>query len=227
MNLITTYYQTCNDERNNEINKCLKYNYLNKYISHIYLLNNQIYELDFIENNSKIKQIIISNDLNYKLKYNDAIDFINTNLNNKVCILSNSDIYFDNTLSKLNYKYFNNNLFALLRYDEDVYGNKKIFTRHNIPRDDSQDCWIFKSPLNVELNKINFSFGTLGCDNIFANIINDSGIKISNPSLDIITTHLHNTEYRTYNIDNRIYGKYCMLKPCHLNEYPKLIFIDY
>jgi hypothetical protein len=227
MILITTYYQTSNDHRNNEINKCLIYNFLNKNIKEIYLLNNKIYNLQFIEKNDKIKQIIISNDVNYKLKYNDAIDFINKNLINKICILSNSDIYFDNTLSKINYKNINDSLFALLRYDETNDGNKNIFTRHGLPRDDSQDCWIFKSPLNIDLEKVNFSFGTLGCDSIIATIIHDSGIKICNPCFDIVSTHVHNTEFRTYNIDNRIHGKYGLLKPCVLGIYPEIVFMDY
>jgi len=227
MILITTYYQTSNNDRNNEINKCLIHNFLNKNIKTIYLLNNKIYDLYFIEKNNKIKQIIISNDTNYKLKYNDAIHFINENLKNEICILSNSDIYFDNTLSKINYKNINDSLFALLRYDEDKNGNKNIFSRYGLPRDDSQDCWIFKSPLNIDLEKINFSFGTLGCDNIFASIIHDSKIKISNPSLDIISIHVHNTEFRTYNIENRIYGKYALLKPCFIGEYPEILLMDY
>ena len=76
-------------------------------------------------------------------------------------------------------------------------------------------------------NKINFTFRTLGCDNIFAKYVYDIGLKISNPSYDIITTHVHNTEFRTYNCDNRIHGVYCLLKPCHLDEYPEPIFMDY
>ena len=57
-------------------------------------------------------------------------------------------------------------------------GEKEIFTRFDEPRNDSQDCWIFKSPLNIDLNKINFSFRTLGCDSIFAKHVYDTGIKI-------------------------------------------------
>jgi hypothetical protein len=230
MILVTTYYNTLNEDRNNEINKCLCKNYENKYIEKIYLLNNKEYDLNFLPiNNRKVIQHIISNDDNYILKYNDAINFINKNLKNKICILSNSDIYFDNSISKINHRNINNHCFALLRYDEDENDNsiKKIFTRFNEPRDDSQDCWIFKSPLNIDLNIINFSFGTLGCDSILATNIYESGLKISNPSLDIVTTHLHKIDYRTYNCDHRIHGKYCLLKPCYLNEYPEPKFMDY
>jgi hypothetical protein len=228
MILITTYYTTVNKDRNNEINKCLKKNFENKYIKKIYLLNNSNYNIDFIDNNkSKIIQIIISNDINYKLKYNDAILFINEYLNNEICILSNSDIYFNETLMLINNQNIINNFFALLRYDEDENENLTIFKRHDIPRDDSQDCWIFKSPLNVDLDKLNFSLGTLGCDSIFASIVNDSGIKLSNPSLDIVSIHVHNTEFRTYSDVNRIHGKYCIIPTCKINEYKEITIIDY
>jgi hypothetical protein len=228
MILITTYYSTLNNDRNIEINKCLKKNFENKYISKIYLLNNSIYDIDFIDNyENKIIQILISNDINYKLKYYDAIFFINEYLNNEICILSNSDIYFNETLSLINNQVIINNFFALLRYNEDVSGNLTIFKRHDIPRYDSQDCWIFKSPLNIDLTKLNFSFGTPGCDSIFANIVNDIGIKVSNPSLDIVSIHVHNTEFRTYSYIDRIHGKYCIIPVCKINEYIETIIIDY
>jgi hypothetical protein len=167
MILVSTYYKSDNSERQKELNKCLIKNTENKYIKKIYLLNDALYDLSFIDKEvyinkqipkDKVKQIIISNDKNYKLKYDDCIKFINENLNDQICILSNSDIYFDNSLSKINNKIINNNLLALLRYDETIEGNRKIFKRNNYPRDDSQDCWIFRCPLNVNIDKLNFSF---------------------------------------------------------------------
>lgn len=225
MILITTYYKSKNEDRQKELDKCLLKNYENKNINKIYLLNNELYDLNYKGN--KIIQIIISKEKNYILKYNDAIEFINNNLKNKICILSNSDIYFDETLSKINNYNIKDNLFALLRYDEEEDGSKKIFTRHNIPRDDSQDCWIFKSPLNVDITKLNFSFRTLGCDSIFSTIVQDANINVSNPCYDIIITHIHKTDYRTYNADDRIHGKYCLIPPCHLNEKKEISFMDY
>jgi len=228
MNLITTYYITNNQYRNMEIKKCLKKNVENKYIKKIYLLNNNNYNLDFIDNNqNKIVQVIISKDINYKLNFNDAIFFINNYLKDDICILSNSDIYFNESLSFINKDNIQNNFYALLRYDEDINGNLSIFKKYDIPRDDSQDCWIFKSPLNIDLNKLNFSFGTLGCDSTFAYIANESGLKVLNPSLDIISIHVHNTEFRTYSEANRIHGKYCLIPPCHINEYKKIKIINY
>ena len=233
MILITTYYESQNTYRQKEIIYCLIKNFKNKYIKTIYLLNNNIYDLYFINDiNKKIKQIKISDNEKYILKYNDALQFINNNLKNEICILANSDIYFDQSLNKINYKNIFNHCFALLRYDEISLYNKKIYDRDNIPRNDSQDSWIFKSPLNIDLNKCDFSFGTLGCDSIFATIIYDSNINISNPCYDIISTHVHKSYYRTYDETTRIHGKYTLLKPCFLKDINTQIvqiptFIDY
>lgn len=228
MILITSFYLSNNIERNNELKKCLIKNYENTYIEKIYLLNNKIYNLDFINDsnkNKKIIQIIINNNNNYILKYNDAINFINNQFKNQICILSNSDIYFDNSLSKINNIDFNT-VYALLRYDEDYSGNKKIFQRFDIARNDSQDSWIFKSPLHIDLNKIDFQFGILGCDNIFAYILNQSNIILKNPAYDIISTHVHNSDYRTYELDNRLHGTYCLIEPIKLYDNSKIYYMD-
>ena len=231
MILITTYYISDNEFRNNEINKCLIKNIENNYIKKIYLLNNKLFDLSFLKNiknyKNKVIQVIISTHDNYILNYKDAIQFINTNLKDKICILANSDIYFDDSLFKINSQNIHGRFFGLLRYDEDNEGNKKIFTRFDEPRNDSQDSWIFMSPLNIDLSKIDFTFRTLGCDSIFSKYVYDSGLKVCNPCYDIITTHVHNTEYRTYNCDHRIHGIYCLLQPCHLNENPEPTFMDY
>lgn len=220
MILVTTYYISENEARNEEIKLCLQKNYENKNITSIYLLNNKIYDLKYTD---KVIQVIISNDIDYKLKYNDAIHFINDYLKDNICILANSDIYFDDSLLKINKNTIHNNFFALLRYDDNV-----LFSRHGSPRNDSQDSWIFESPLNIDINKLDFSFGTLGCDNMFASYVNDANIlKISNPCYDIISNHVHGTNYRTYNDDYRINGKYCLITPCSFGELPDLNFMDY
>jgi hypothetical protein len=242
MNLITTYYISENIDRQNELKKCLIKNIQNKYIQKIYLLNSEIYDLDFIMSvdiYNKVTQIQIYEDSDNMseskniLKYSDAIDFINKNLGGSLCILANSDIYFNETLSKISYESMHGKFYALLRYDEEINGKKTIFKRHDIPRDDSQDAWIFNSPLQINLMYLDFRFGTLGCDSIFANAVHDNTfLKVSNPAYDIITTHVHQTQFRTYNCDDRIHGKYALIKPTNLNlddgdDNNVITFMDY
>jgi hypothetical protein len=231
MILITSYYLSNNIERQNEINQCLINNVNNKFIKSIILLNDKIYDINFItRNKKKIKQIIINNKENQtknKLYFNNAIEYINNNFYGDIIILSNSDIYFDNTLSHVPEDDMENKIYCLLRYDQKEDGTKDIFRHYDEPRSDSQDSWIFKAPLNIDLQQVNFSFGTLGCDNIFANVLFNHDYKLSNPSYDIITTHLHNYPERNYSEDERIHGNYCLIKPGHITTEPSIRFMNY
>ena len=231
MILITSYYLSNNIERQNEINQCLINNVNNKFIKYIILLNDKIYDINFItRNKKKIKQIIINtkeNQTKNRLYFNNAIEYINNNCYGEIIILSNSDIYFDNTLSHVPEDDMENKIYCLLRYDQKEDGTKDIFRHYDEPRSDSQDSWIFKAPLNVDLQQVNFSFGTLGCDNIFANILFNHNYKLSNPSYDIITTHLHNFPERNYSEDERIHGNYCLIKPGHITSEPNIRFMYY
>ena len=229
MILITTFYIPINQTREKEINKCLLKNAENPYIQKIYLLNDKIYELPLgPELSKKVEQIIINPDPNYKLRFDDAISFINSyeDCLGNICILSNSDIYFEKSLGKIDNQTISNNVYALLRYDENSDSQPSLYSKNGTPRNDSQDCWIFKSPLKVDTKLLNFEFGTLGCDNVFANIIYNSGIYISNPCLEIKSIHVHCSNFRTYDNSTRLWGNYCKLEPCKLREMPPVFFTD-
>ena len=246
MILITTYYIPLSNKRHNEILLCLQNNVNNIYIKKIILLNDQIYDISSINDPlNKIEQIILlnlniknkieknkKNEINieeviksFRLKYSDAIKYINENFKNEVCILSNSDIYFNNTLNEINRFNLQNKMFALLRYE---FHDMKLFSQWNEPRCDSQDTWIFISPLNINYQLIDFQFGTPGCDNIFASIIQrETTLTVTNPCYTIESIHVHGSEFRTYNETNRIHGKYLYLYPSDINNISKQIFIDY
>ena len=226
MILISSYYLSNNNERQKELNECLLQNIKNKHIKSIILLNDKIYDLDFIlKNKKKVKQIVLHN--KEKLYFNDAIKYINDFYYGELIILSNTDIYFDDSLKVMKDINMQNKAFCLLRYDQTKDGEKNIFRHFDEPRSDSQDSWIFKAPLQIDLDQVDFSFGTLGCDNIFANVLYNHGILLSNPSYDIITTHVHNTEERNYDENTRIHGNYCLIKPDHLNNEAQIRFMNY
>jgi hypothetical protein len=206
MILFTTYFQSKNEQRQKEIDECLAKNFENKYISKIVLLNNKI----FPNIPDKVEQVVINKSKDYRLKYSDAIYYINEHYRGEICILANSDIYFDDTLSKITDENIQGKMFALLRYETDGLHN----------RNDSQDSWIFKSPLPVEYKYITFSFGIPGCDSVFANRVYGSKVTVTNPCYDIHTHHLHESQERNYT--ERVKGVYLFIEPTVLEEDSKL-----
>jgi hypothetical protein len=198
MILITTFYESDNIERTKEYIICLENNIKNEFIENIYLLNEKIYDGYEILMNKKIIQI----NFGRRITYSDAIIFVNENFKGNICIISNSDIYFDNTLRYLINYNMNHKVLAL--------------SRNDMMRLDSQDSWIFKAPLRININQCNFHFGILGCDNRFARICRDGNNIIINPSKTIKTYHVHKTQYRTYNNKNRIKGLYYFIEPSYL-----------
>jgi len=224
MILITSYYKSNNKDRQNEIDECIKKNIENPLISNIYLLNDKTYNAKILKND-KIKQFNIIKDK--KLLFKDAIEFINSYCHNENVILSNTDIYFDETLELLDDYDLTNKVLCLLRHDVKKDGTVDIFRHFNEPRWDSQDTWIFKSPLKIDIHELNFSFGTLGCDNMFASKLYDQEYQLYNPSYSIKIYHLHNIDERNYNIDDRVHGNYCLIKPHHLDEETNIRFMEY
>jgi len=188
--LISQIYNT-NKIRFNEMLKTLNNNIENKNIEEIILLNEKHINLDI--NSSKVKEIIINNRLTYKI----AFDYAEYNIPaNKIVILANSDIWFDNSIINISKYNLDNQIIALSRYDIKENSDYKLFTRP-----DSQDSWIFKNPIKLQ-HDYNIELGRGGCDNRIAWIIYNSkkdNIKynIINPAKTIKSYHEH-----LYNIRN-------------------------
>ena len=133
-----------------------------------------------------------------QLTYKKAFDYANKYIEkNEIVILSNCDIWFDNTIKVVNNYDMNNTIIALSRYDAQKNGTYKLFNRP-----DSQDCWIFKNPISLEYD-YNFELGKGGCDNRIAWIVNNSkknNIKynIVNPATIIKSYHEHISNIRNW-----------------------------
>ena len=125
-----------------------------------------------------------------KTTFQDAFDYANANVRD-IVVIANSDILFDSTI-KLSNEYVNRNCcLALSRYEKD--GSKWVIRNRN----DSQDAWIFKTPIRIK--DANFLFGQRGCDNILAKMMQNIYKSVRNPAKTIITKHIHQTGYRTRN----------------------------
>ena len=117
--LITQYYEAKNEQRFKENAVCLVNNLLNDNISKVVLLNEREYDLSIVLNSvddkckKKLKQVVIED----RLKFNDGFNYANTFLKNKIVIIANLDVFFDNSIEKCKNYDFNNLFLSLSRYD--------------------------------------------------------------------------------------------------------------
>ncbi len=109
---------------------------------------------------------------------------------NDVSIISNLDIYFDDSLRLLD-RIETNECYALTRYN--MINDVPVFFN----RADSQDVWIFKGPVR-EIKEADFTLGFIACDNRLAFLLSQYGYRVTNPSLSILSYHVHKSEKRSY-----------------------------
>jgi hypothetical protein len=215
--LVQQFYIDNNEDRQKEILKCLKLNVFNKSINKIYLLNERIYtntELGFENDNDKIIQI----NINKRLSYKDVFDFVENNNINGFIVLSNSDIFFNKSISELNKINIINNKCVLVLNRYDYIGNK-LLTECELfdnGRPDSQDTWIFHTSNNIERKHreiFSFNLGKLGCDNKVCYLFNLLNYKCYNEPTLIKTFHIHNIPSRNYTSVDKVEKPYTAIFP--------------
>lgn len=185
--LLISFWNVKDENREKELIFCLQENLKNPFIDKIYIFwEKEIQLANLLFCNDKITNISF---FGYPT-YNKFIDYANSNLAGKNIIISNTDIYFDNSLKMLLDYDLSNKVLALTRYNLEKY---KSFNNEIWERDfNSQDSWIFSAPLNIRGNEFpEIKIGFLGCDNYFAYELDMAGINVLNPSEDIKTWHIH------------------------------------
>ena len=205
INLITSFYIIHkNDEksiqRNNELLECLYKNLHNEDIHKIYLFVDDILSLN------KVLEINFQNKINIiqvgkQPLYSDLFEYCIDNLQDKICMISNSDIYLYK-FDKILLDYLNTSIFALSRHENDLKCHVLGFGSH--------DAFIFLSNIlnkNI-LENMNHIQNLAGSDDNIINILVDNGYKLFNPCFEIIIIHLHNSLVRTYNEKKIANGKY-------------------
>jgi hypothetical protein len=211
MILLIEFFIPTSEERYKEYLHCLEENIKNDFISKIVLLisDESVCPLE--------SDKIISKKLEKRPTYTDIFNICNDEYNNEICIVSNSDIIFDRSLGFIHNDNINNKFLALNRWD--IKGDTIQRFRHNIG--DSQDCWIFKSPVNIP--NADFTMGRLGCDNRITYLAHEAGLEVKNPSEQIITKHLHTTEYRTVSKDQSetVWGMHLIVPAIQSIDHPQ------
>ena len=183
--LVTSYYTDSDKDRQKEIDFCLNQNINNDYIDEILILNENE---SLPVNHEKIKQIKVS-----RPKFKDFFDTINSvTKEDDVNILTNSDIFFNNTLSNIHKLDLTNKVITLLRWEYNN-GNPIIPIR----RGDCQDTWIWLGQIK-SLDNSDFYLGKLGCDNRIAWELKNVGYTLTNDCDFLQSVHLHETKKRNY-----------------------------
>lgn len=137
-------------------------------------------------NRDKIRQIVIGE----RLTYERAFRYANEWPEPVIWLLSNADIYFDDTLRFLSGVDFTDQIFALTRHNVMPDGSLKFMSPEYAHG--SQDAWIFATPVPLEKMFTSFYLGIPGCDHRIAYELIIAGYLVLNPSLTIIVRHLDN-----------------------------------
>ena len=192
-NVIVQYYNANSQDRQQEINLVLKHNCNNKYINKIYLLSESAnIDLNFLTE-KELKKIEINN-INKRLSYSDAFNFYNKNLSNTICILTNADIYFDNSLEILDSINFNKLILCQTRYEHEFNRKYNILYGLEIKGNKSSECtysqdtWIFKME-KIDVINSDIMLGFSGCDNLIVKNFINSGYNVVNSSRYLCCNH--------------------------------------
>nr|QBK93696.1 MAG: nucleotide-diphospho-sugar transferase [Pithovirus LCPAC406] len=193
--LIIQYYES--KTRKNEIDECLIRNLSNPQIDRVHVLTEKI--IDVPGDNTKKIVTNVGSRMTWKIIMKYIHDIARASIHqNDICIVANSDIYFDDTLSKIGF--LNGTMFSLLRYDEGcLFGTDKKANMYHpaVIHGSSQDVWIFEPP-ELRGNLDFFCGGESLCDSKINYIFQDSGYMVLNPSYEIRCHHLHKSSDRKY-----------------------------
>jgi len=213
INLFLNFYLDKNVYRQLELDYSLKTNIKNKLINRIFIFANEEAIEYCLENFKTDKISFITKD--DRPTYNDYF-LVMGDYPYRINIVTNSDIYFDLTLSILKKQPFvKTKCFALSRWD---------YTDGTIKHYDekcSQDCWVFFGGMKT-VDGADFPLGVLGCDNRISYLLKESGYDISNPSKSIRCIHFHCSNVRNYVRDvndenfHRIEDPYLFIEPTEL-----------
>lgn len=178
---------------------------VNLFFNH-YQSDSRQYEIDLcLKKNKEVfdRVIVVSGRPTFRQLFK-----LSENYPDDINVFCNSDIYFQETESLKGIK--ENQCYALTRWD--LKGGKLTFFN----RRDSQDAWVFRGV--VKPMDVSFPSGLWGCDNRLAYEILRSGYDLKNPSLSIVTVHVHEVDNRNQvrTKENTVAQPYYLLDPCTL-----------
>ena len=181
------------NERFQEVKNVTMCNILNPLFKKIYVffdnLDTTNKNYDFLKHD---KVVIIN--VNSRQMYSQMISFSNNNLKGEYVVISNTDILFDKTINRISeIDFHSKKLIALTRWNpiENNPKNFKLELQYKKTVAWSYDTYIFKSPIEINLQTVQIKVGCGGCDNLLVKRLEiDNNFIIENPCIDIRTYHI-------------------------------------
>lgn len=196
--LITVLYNETKKERISEYLTCLEKNLAHNRIDKIHI----VYDTSKDHGASVILDYVKSKELpityiNGRATYAFCFDLVNELYPNSRVILSNADIYFNETLELLDNYDLTNKFLVLTRWNIQKDTTMSLLRGNNGEEvSNSHDSWIFSTPIHFQNG--NILIGTLGCDRTIAFQAKKSGLTVINPCLSIQGCHLHLSGIRNW-----------------------------
>jgi FkbM family methyltransferase len=200
MILLTGFYSDPDPRRRGELVECVKLNAANDHIDEVRVFIEDATQPETLAathfgDQSKVTLIPLGHRLTFKFLF----EYANENLQDRTVIIANADIFFNETLERLNGYDLIGKLICLSRWDMQPDGSLQFF-----PHAGSQDVWIFKTPL-PQIN-CDFQLGLPASDNRLAWEAERAGLEVSNPARTICAGHMHLSQVRRYSERQRLPG---------------------
>jgi hypothetical protein len=199
-NLFIPWYNDKAIFRQQELDWCLLHNITSGIIDNIFLFPESRRNI-LPKLNEKVNII----HLDKRVTYLDIIKYINSEIRcyKSFNIISNIDIYFNDTLNLLHNINMDRVCLSLTRWETNPLNNPGNLERHMTYQ--SCDVWIFKSYIFPNID-CDFYFGLPGCEGRFNFELQKVGYKIYNPSEDIKVLHYHVSGKRNWSELDRLQG---------------------
>ena len=171
-------------QRQLEIEYCINSHFKNPNISKVHIFCNDV-DITYFRNMFPNGIFIV---VNNQPTYKDLLYYANTLDNNSTVCICNTDIELGTfepyVMNKLNNKI----LFALTRHE--IINNKKstISIEKYVG---SHDAFIFKTPVRVDIESLDFKQNTYGAENVVMNAFKNADYIILNPCYQIQIYHHH------------------------------------
>ncbi len=202
--LLINLYPVQDTARLQELTRCLQQNISNPRIDEIIVLDEGFQDKELLSN-PKVRSVPVAQRPTFA-------DFYDHLLPDGYNLLSNNDIRFNQSLSRLR-------LLCPGRYDLLVLTRTEPDdTLYRGDKGDSQDSWLFYGKAEP-LKNCNFSMGIPGCENRLALLFFKKRYRVLNPSLVIRTEHQHLSNQRSYVLTDRLSGDYLLTKPVGLLQF--------